>query len=109
MNLVLRWLQYHLTSTPFKEIVQWIYILQNVILDAGIIGSDFIEHQVFLDLYEGLQTEHVKPALDILNGKLGFYPKDYDKSETSEERNLRINRYYKKSNETKKEIIYSLK
>ena len=51
-------------------------IKQYVILDAGIIGSDFIEHQVFLDLYKGLQTEHVKPALDILNGKLGFYPKD---------------------------------
>ena len=49
-----------------------------------------------------MQTEHVKPALDILNGKLGFYPKDYDKSETSEERNLRINRYYKNKMKQKK-------
>mgnify|MGYP005784424949 CR=1 FL=1 len=36
----------------------------------------------------------MKPALDILNGKLGFYPKYFDKSETPEEKSIRINKYY---------------
>ena len=67
---------------------------QYVILDDDIIGSELIEHQVFLDLYKGLQLEHIKPALDILNGKLGFYPKYFDKSETPEEKSIRINKYY---------------
>ena len=43
---------------------------------------------------KGLQLEHIKPALDILNGKLGFYPKYFDKSETPEEKSIRINKYY---------------
>lgn len=35
-----------------------------------------------------------KPALDILNGRLGFYPKDYNRDETDKERLERINEYY---------------
>ena len=29
-------------------------------------------------------------------GKLGFYPSEYDRSETAEELNFRINKYYAK-------------
>ena len=74
-------------------------IEQYVILDDEVIGDELSEHQVYLDLYKGLQLEHVKPALDILNGKLGFYPKDYDRTETAEERNIRTNRYYNTKSE----------
>lgn len=80
------------------EIAQYIKshkdIEQYVILDDEIIADEFIQHQVFLDLYNGLQVEHIEPALNILNGRLGFYPKDYDRTETIEEKNLRINNYY---------------
>ena len=34
--------------------------------------------------------------ISILNGKLGFYPSEYDRSETAEELNFRINKYYAK-------------
>ena len=66
-----------------------------VILDDEVIENEqLIDHQVYLDLYKGLQEEHKKPALDILNGRLGFYPKDYNRNETSEDRIRRINEYY---------------
>ena len=54
------------------------------------------EHQVFCDLYRGLQIEHIEPIINILNGKLGFYQKNYNRKETPSELILRINRYYKK-------------
>ena len=66
-----------------------------VILDDEVIeNGQLIEHQVYLDLYKGLQEEHKKPALDILKGRLGFYLKDYNRNETSEDRIRRINEYY---------------
>lgn len=71
-------------------------IEQFVILDDELVEEELIEHQVYLDLYRGLKLEHIKPALDILNGNLGFYPENYDRNETSFELILRINRYYNK-------------
>lgn len=66
-----------------------------VILDDEVIENEqLIDHQVYLDLYKRLQEEHKKPALDILNGRLGFYLKDYNRNETSEDRIRRINEYY---------------
>lgn len=70
---------------------------QYVILDDELIGEELQEHQVFLDLYRGLQEEHIIPALNILNGNLGFYPPNYDRNETPEELNRRINSYYSKT------------
>ena len=49
-------------------------IEQYVILDDELIGEELQEHQVFLDLYQGLQEEHIIPTINILNGNLGFYP-----------------------------------
>ena len=69
-------------------------VTQYVILDDEYIGDKLKEHQVFLDLYRGLQEEHIMPSINILNGKLGFYPPNYNTKETPEELNARINRYY---------------
>lgn len=67
-----------------------------VIIDDELVDFELQEHQVFLDLYRGLRVEHIKPIISILNGKLGFYPSNYDRSETAEELNSRINKYYAK-------------
>lgn len=61
-----------------------------------LVGKELQHYQVFLDLYRGLQEEHIIPSLNILNGNLGFYPPNYDRSETSAELNYRINKYYSK-------------
>ena len=42
----------------------------------------------------GLQEEHIEPALRILNGQLGFYPREYNSNETFEELSARINSYH---------------
>ena len=81
-------------TLEIKKYIQEHQIEQYVILDDDLIGEEFQEHQVFLDLYRGLQEEHIIPALNILNGNLGFYPPNYDRNETPEELNYRINRYY---------------
>lgn len=77
-----------------------------LILDDEYIDDSLKEHQVFLDLYNGLQKEHIKPSIDILNGKLGFYPPNYNTKETPEELNIRINHYHlsKKINKNNKQI-----
>ena len=75
------------------------YLIDNkikefVIIDDELVSEPLQEHQVFCDLYRGLQIEHIEPILNILNGKLGFYPETYNRQETSSELILRINRYY---------------
>ena len=65
-----------------------------VIVDDELASLDLLKYQVFLDWDRGLQEEHIKPIIDILDGKLGFYPPDYDLTENSEQRLIRINRYY---------------
>lgn len=69
-------------------------ISEYVILDDELVDPILQEHQVFLDLYKGLQEEHIVPAIEILNGNLGFYPKKYNKSESPAELAKRINAYY---------------
>ena len=70
------------------------YLQEHVILDDELIDKSLQEHQVFLDLYMGLQEEHIEPALRILNGQLGFYPREYNRNETFEELLARINSYH---------------
>lgn len=65
-----------------------------LILDDDSVIKKLQDHQVFLDLYMGITKEHVEPSINILNGKLGFYPPEFDFDETLEERNIRINKYY---------------
>lgn len=47
-------------------------VFEYVIIDDELIGEELQEHQVFLDLYKGLQEEHIIPIIRILNGLLGF-------------------------------------
>ena len=65
-----------------------------LILDDEYIDDSLKEHQVFLDLYKGLQLEHIEPSINILNDILGFYPPNYNTLETEEELNKRINNYH---------------
>lgn len=65
-----------------------------VIIDDELVTPDFLKYQVLLDWDRGLQEEHIKPVLAILNGNLGFYPKDYNINETPEQKLIRINKFY---------------
>lgn len=65
-----------------------------VIIDDDLIGEELQSHQVFLDLYKGLQLEHINPIMEILNGRLGFYPSDFNLKESPEEKLVRISKYY---------------
>lgn len=79
------------------EIQNYLYaheVEEYVIIDDDLIGEKLQEHQVFLDLYKGLQLEHIKPILKILDGQLGFYPSNFNLKETPEEKLLRISKYY---------------
>ena len=84
-------------TLEIKKYIEEHQIEQYVILDDELIEEELQEHQVFLDLYRGLQEEHIISALNILNGNLGFYPPNYDRNETPEELNYRINSYYSKA------------
>ena len=81
-------------TLEIKKYIQEQEVEEYVILDDELIDEELQEHQVFIDLYRGLQEEHITPAINILNGQLGFYPPNYDKNETPEELNFRINDYY---------------
>lgn len=81
-------------TLEIKKYIQEHEVEEYVIFDDELLGEELQEHQVFIDLYRGLQEEHIIPALNILNGQIGFYPSSYDRSETPEELNYRINKYY---------------
>lgn len=82
------------------EIIQYLKmhpeIEQYLIFDDDYIIESLKEHQIFLDLYKGITWEHVEPAINILNGNLGFYPPDFNFNETVGERMVRINKYHAK-------------
>ena len=84
-----------------SEIIEYIRNhkeIQNfLILDDEFISDSLKEHQVLLDLYNGICEEHVKPSLDILNGKLGFYPESYNFDESPEDRMIRIHEYHSRN------------
>lgn len=65
------------------------------ITDFVIIEDDYVmqrlyDHQVFIEYSDGFVSKYVEPAVRILNGDLGFYPPDYDRSESLEDRVKRI-------------------
>lgn len=75
------------------------HVEEYVILDDELVAQSLQAHQVFPELYKGLQECHIIPALNILNGQLGFYPLNYNKDETAQELVKKINVYYQnKSN-----------
>lgn len=71
-------------------------IKEFLILDDDYIIESLKENQVFLDLYKGITEEHINPAINILNGDLGFYPSNFDFNESLEKRLIRINKNYKR-------------
>lgn len=83
-------------TLEIKKYIEDNHISEYVIIDDELIGEELQEHQVFLDLYQGLKEEHINPTIDILNGKLGFYPQNYNRKETNEQLIHRINNYYRK-------------
>ena len=80
------------------EIIKYLEIHPEIeeylILDDDVIIKSLLEHQVFLDLYNGITFEHVKPSINILNGQLGFYPPNFNFDENYEERLVRIHEYH---------------
>lgn len=95
------------------EIQNYLYaheVEEYVIIDDDLIGEKLQEHQVFLNLYKGLQLEHIKPVLKILDGQLGFYPSNFNLKETPDEKLLRISKYYnsiKKNKWTENDSLHS--
>ena len=55
-----------------------------VIIDDELVSIDLRKYQVYLDLYKGLEEEHIKQILDILSGKRGFYLENYNQLEIDE-------------------------
>lgn len=83
-------------ATNRKELEIEVYLKEHleieeyVILDDDMVMKKFLAHQVFIEYSNGLLKEHITPAIAILNGKLGFYPPNYDIEEGLMERAGRI-------------------
>lgn len=65
-------------------------VSEYVIIEDDYVMERLYDHQVFIESSHGFTSEFIKPAIDILNGTLGFYPPSYDRSETYEERLNRL-------------------
>lgn len=76
----------YLDSNPF--------VTSFVIIDDELVDESLWKYQVYIDLYKGLQEEHIKPCLDILEGKPNYYLENFDLEESSEHKLIRINRYH---------------
>ena len=80
-------------------------ITQFLILDDDYIIETLKEHEIFLDLQAGLREKHIIPAIRILNGELKFYHDCTDEqlNETSEQRLIRMNQIFHKSEKNVKD------
>ena len=63
---------------------------QFVIIEDDYVMQELYEHQVFIEYSDGFDVRYITPAIRILNGNLGFYPPDYDRTETFQERIKRL-------------------
>lgn len=61
-----------------------------VIIEDDYVMARLFDHQIFIEYSDGFVEEYIEPAINILNGNLGFYPKTYDRSETFDERLRRL-------------------
>lgn len=61
-----------------------------VIIEDDYVMERLYEHQIFIENSDGFNAELIEPAIQILNGNLGFYPPSYDRSETFYERVARL-------------------
>ncbi len=65
-------------------------IKEFVIVEDDYVMQRLYPHQVFIEYSGGFVSAYVEPVIQILNGNLGFYPPEYDLSETFEERLRRL-------------------
>ncbi len=65
-------------------------IEEYVIIEDDYVMERLYDHQVFIEYSDGFTSEYLEPAIRILNGELGFYPPEYDRSETFDERIRRL-------------------
>jgi len=75
---IIRYLEHH------KEIEEY------VIIEDDFLMQTLYDHQVWISNSEGFSSKYVLPTIEILNGNLGFYPPEYDRGETFEERIERL-------------------
>lgn len=61
-----------------------------VIIEDDYVMQRLYDHQVFIEYSDGFVSKYVEPAAKILNGDLGFYPSEYDRCETFQERIERL-------------------
>ncbi len=65
-------------------------IEEYVIIEDDYVMERLYDHQVFIEYSDGFTSRYLEPAIRILNGELGFYPPEYDRSETFDERIRRL-------------------
>ena len=89
-----------------EEIIKYLSehseITDYLILDDDYVFENLKDHEVFVDLYKGICSEHVLPSINILNGNLGFYPVNFINYESEKEKCKRINEYYNKKRKESK-------
>jgi len=61
-----------------------------LIVEDDYVMQRLYDHQIFIEYSGGFISEYVEPAVQILNGNLGFYPPSYDRRETFQERIQRL-------------------
>lgn len=61
-----------------------------LIVEDDYVMQRLYDHQIFIEYSGGFISEYVEPAVQILNGNLGFYPPSYDRCETFQERIQRL-------------------
>ena len=66
-------------------------IEQFVIIEDDFVMNRLYDHQVLIEHSDGFTADYIEPTVRVLNGNLGFYPPEYNREETFEER---INRLF---------------
>lgn len=61
-----------------------------VIIEDDYVMKRLFDHQVFIEYSDGFVSKYVEPTIRILNGNLGFYPEEYNRNETFQERIERL-------------------
>jgi len=65
-------------------------IEQFVIIEDDFVMKRLYDHQILIEHSDGFAATYIEPTVDILNGNLGFYPPEYNRKETFEERTNRL-------------------
>lgn len=65
-------------------------IKEFVIIEDDYVMERLFAHQIFIEYSDGFRSQYIEPAMQILQGKLGFYPPTYNRLETFQERMGRL-------------------